>query len=129
MELLKGNDLSLDLTDGLSDDFLGHLLKDHETLLNDHDVDTAADQNVLLLDEDLVELAVGEVLAAIEVIKAVQGLVSAPFVEGGEVTVITASSQADVAGDGSSKSGSSSQGGNAKSEKVGEHGVVMDVEE
>jgi len=81
-ELLKDDGLSLDLTDGLGDDLLGHFLEDKETLLNDVNFLNPANKLVLLLYKDLLELVAVPVVNTVEVIKALEGLVASPLVEG-----------------------------------------------
>jgi hypothetical protein len=82
IELFKHNRLHLNLADGLGDNLLGHLLQDEETLLDDVNLLGPADEFVLLLDEHLLELVTVPVVDAVEIIKALEGLVAVPLVEG-----------------------------------------------
>jgi len=85
VELLESNDLGLDFTDGLSDDFLGHLADDDETLLDNVDGNVAADKLVPLHD-DLLNMAAREIVPSVKVIEAVEGSVTTPVVEGGPLS-------------------------------------------
>jgi len=51
VELLEYHSLRLDVTNLLRDDPLSHLLKDEETLLDDRDRFSVADDLLLLLDD------------------------------------------------------------------------------
>lgn len=102
VELLEDDGLRLNLADLLGDDPgskiscelawcsnvgevclpLSHLLEDDETLLDDLDLLSAAD-NLLLLNDNLLERGeVVKVVRAVEVIEVVQGGDSTPVVEG-----------------------------------------------
>lgn len=70
VELLKHDDLGFYFTDLFSDDSLGHLLEDGKALLNYNNVLRMANELVVLLNDGLGKRAVGEVLAAVEIVKA-----------------------------------------------------------
>jgi len=108
VELLESNDLGLDFTDGLSDDFLGHLADDDETLLDNVDGNVAADKLVPLHD-DLLNMAAREIVPSVKVIEAVEGSVTTPVVEGGplsEANITTASGSCANSGSESKESDS-----------------------
>jgi len=79
-ELLKDNSLSLNFTNLLSDDLLGHLLEDEETLLDNLDALGVAD-NFLFVNNNLLGDDTREVVGAVKVVKAVEGRDSTPVVE------------------------------------------------
>lgn len=60
---------------------LGHLLKNEEALLDDVDVVHLANELVLLLDKDLLELIPVPVINTIEMIETLQGIISTPTIE------------------------------------------------
>jgi len=80
--LLEDDGLSLNLADLLSNDPLGHLLEDNQTLLDDLDSLRAADELLLLLHDYLLEARTIEVIGSVEVIEVVQGVEASPVVEG-----------------------------------------------
>lgn len=83
VELLKYHGLGFDFADLLGDDALGHLLKNKEPLLDDLDAFRMADDFLLLDNGDrtLTEVAVIEVIGAVEVVKTTKGADSVIIVE------------------------------------------------
>jgi len=81
-ELLEDDGLSLDLADLLSDDPLGHLLKDKETLLDDLDCLTVADHLRILLYDSLLLDFTSVVIGTVEVVEAREGRDSMPVIKG-----------------------------------------------
>jgi len=81
--LLEDDGLSLYLTDLLGDDLLRHLLKHDKPLLYNLDGFRVADKLAVLLHNNLLEVVrVGEVVRAIKVVKVVEGAETTPVVEG-----------------------------------------------
>jgi len=81
-ELLEDDSLSLDVADLLGDDPLGHLLQDEETLLDDRDGLSVADELGILLDDGLREGGTAEVVGAVEVVEPGHRGEPSPVVEG-----------------------------------------------
>lgn len=75
--LLDDNSLELDVTDLAGDDALHKLANDGQLLLDDGDLDAAADQLLFLLNDDLVVGTSVEVVRAIEVVEVAEAAVKA----------------------------------------------------
>jgi hypothetical protein len=120
VELLEDHSLGLYFTDLLSNDALGHLLEDKEALLDDLYALGVADELLLLdnLNRAFAEVAVVEVVRAIEVIESTEGRVSSPVIErdGG-----SANNQAGWCSGGSRDAGEGRNGNNESGGKCSEH--------
>lgn len=83
VELLENDGLALDLADLLSDNALGHLLENEETLLDDFDRLRAANELLLLDNGDLTraEVAVVEIAVAVEVVERAHRTETAPVIK------------------------------------------------
>lgn len=79
--LFENNRLHFNFTHSLHDDLLRHLLQDEETLLDDVDGVNLADELVLGLDKNLLELVAVPVVDAVEVIEAFEGVVASPLIK------------------------------------------------
>jgi len=75
--LLDDNSLELDVTDLAGDDALHELADDGQLLLDDGDLDAAADQLLFLLNDDLLVGTSVEVVRAIEVVEVAKAAVKA----------------------------------------------------
>jgi len=119
--LLDDDSLELDVTDLTGDDALHELADDGQLLLDDGDLDAAADQLLFLLNDDLLVSASVEVVRAIEIVEIAEVAVKA-------VVLSTDSGdgprdegeRAEIAADGCSKS-SSSKGKSREDERSSNH--------
>jgi len=119
MELFEDNCLGLNFADLLEDDPLGHLLEDEETLLDDLDCLSVAD-NLLggLYGLREVDGAV-EVVDAVEVIEVIERRETTPVVEGSKTTGSKVAGGRNRCGDGASDVG---RGDKESRSELGEHG-------
>jgi len=119
VELLEDDSLHLNLADLLGDDLLRHFLQNDEALLDDFDAHSAAD-DLLLLDDNLLKVLVGEVVDTIEVVEALKGVEASPVVKR---NVLSAACNAviPVAQRGRHYSGDQSRESDEREEQLGEH--------
>jgi len=120
MELFKDNGLSLDLTDLLGDDSLGHFLEDNQALLDDLDLLGVAHEFVVLLNDYLVVVRTREVVGSIKVIEVIEGGHASPVVERRPISPLVDAGVPTVHG-GCGNAGSQKRDGDERSGEFSEH--------
>jgi len=120
MELFKDDSLSLNLADLLGDDSLGHFLEDNQALLDDLDLLSVAHELVVLLNDDLVVVRTGEVVASMKVIEVIEGGHASPVVERGPIIPLGDTGIPTVQG-GCSNAGSQKRDSDERSGEFSEH--------
>jgi len=123
-ELVEDNRLGLNFTNLFSDNLLGHLLEDEETLLDNLDALGVADEFFMLLDNSLLGDSgdrAREVVRAVEVIESVERGNAVPVAEGLFVATGVQTLNLRVEGGSKDSAGQSSHQDKGSGD-LGEHG-------